>query len=58
VSNTAYVRALQTNTTTGACTARFTSPQVVPLAYKCINPTSCVVGQTLTLNGHQCVAKF
>jgi MSHA biogenesis protein MshQ len=48
--NNVYLRALQTNTTTGACTARFTSPQVVPLAYQCRNPTTCVVGQSLTLN--------
>src|SRR5690606_9807890 len=29
--------------------ARFTSPQTVQLAYKCINPSSCIAGQTLTL---------
>lgn len=46
-----YVRALQTNTTTGACTARFTAPQNVPLAYQCRNPATCMSGQTLTLNG-------
>jgi len=50
-AGTAYVRALQTNTTTGACMARFTSPQTVKMAYKCVNPTTCIGGQTLTLNG-------
>ncbi len=46
----AYLRSLQTNTTTGACVARFTSPQTIKMAYKCINPTTCVAGQTLKLN--------
>ncbi|MFO1388067.1 DUF6701 domain-containing protein [Cellvibrio sp.] len=50
-TGTAYVRALQTNTTTGACTARFTTPQTVKMAYKCVNPGTCISGQTLTLNG-------
>lgn len=50
-TGTAFVRALQTNTTTGACMARFTSPQTVKMAYKCVNPTTCINGQTLTLFG-------
>jgi MSHA biogenesis protein MshQ len=53
-TNTAYVRALQTNATTGACMARFTSPQTVKMAYKCVNPATCSLttpAQTLTLNG-------
>lgn len=51
VNNNVYLRAVKTNTATGACTARFTSPQVVPLAYQCRNPVSCIAGQTLSLNG-------
>jgi len=51
VNNNVYLRAVKTNSSTGACTARFTSPQVVPLAYQCRNPTTCVAGQTLSLNG-------
>jgi len=51
VDNSVYLRSLQTDKTTGACAARFTSPQIVPLAYQCRNPTTCVSGQTLTLNG-------
>ncbi|MES2824423.1 MAG: DUF6701 domain-containing protein [Pseudomonadota bacterium] len=46
-----YLRAIQSNTSTGACTARFTSAQDVLLAYQCRNPTTCIVGQTLSLNG-------
>jgi hypothetical protein len=52
-TNTAYVRALQTNATTGACMARFTSPQTVKMAYKCVNPSTCSLttpAQTLMLN--------
>jgi len=54
-TSTAYVRALQTNATTGACMARFTSPQVVKMAYKCVNPSTCSIttpAQTLKLNGN------
>jgi hypothetical protein len=50
-AGTAFVRALQTNTTTGACMARFTSPQAVKMAYKCVNPSTCISGETLSLNG-------
>jgi len=49
--NSVYLRAVKTNTTTGACVARFTSPQTVQLAYQCVNPTTCVAGQSLTLAG-------
>lgn len=49
----AYLRAVKTNTTTGACVARLTGTQSVKMAYQCINPTTCSTasGQTLTLNG-------
>lgn len=50
VDDPAYIRALQTNSTTGACTARFSSPQTVKMAFKCVNPTSCITGETLKLN--------
>lgn len=48
-SSSTYLRALQTNTATGACTARFTSPQAVKMAYKCVNPTTCISGQTFAI---------
>jgi hypothetical protein len=52
VSNAAYIRAVQTSAAANnACVARFTSPQSVPMAYQCVNPSSCVGGQTLSVNG-------
>ncbi|GGY67952.1 hypothetical protein GCM10011613_10210 [Cellvibrio zantedeschiae] len=52
VSNYAYIRAVQTSSATNnACVARFTSPQTVPMAYQCVNPSTCVAGQTLSMNG-------
>ncbi len=47
--NSVYLRAVKTNTTTGTCVARFASPQTVQLAYRCVNPTTCIAGQTLSL---------
>lgn len=44
-----YLRSVKSDDATGACVARFTSPQAVQLAYKCINPTSCIAGQKLML---------
>ena len=44
-----YLRAVKTNTNTGACVARFTSPQTIELAYQCRNPIDCIAGQTLML---------
>lgn len=45
-----YLRALTTDQTTGACVARFTSPQAVQLAYQCRNPVACISGQTFSAN--------
>lgn len=45
-----YLRAVQTNTTTGACEARATGTQAVRLGYSCENPTSCIAGQQFTIN--------
>ncbi|RYF35050.1 MAG: hypothetical protein EOO38_29135 [Cytophagaceae bacterium] len=50
-SNYAYIRAVQTNSTNGACVARFTSTQSIPMAYQCINPTTCSSSQTFTVKG-------
>lgn len=49
--NNVYLRALQSDKTTGACVARFSAPQTVQLAYKCVNPSNCIAGEVLTLNG-------
>lgn len=48
--STTILRAVRTNTTTGACEARITGTRTVQLAYECRNPQNCVSGQTLTLN--------
>lgn len=48
---TTTLRAVQTNTTTGACEARLSGPQTVELAIQCSNPTQCQAGQSYTVNG-------
>lgn len=50
-SYTAKVRAIQTNTTTGACQARVSGSRSVNLGFRCVNPSSCISGQALTANG-------
>lgn len=45
------LRAVQTNTTTGACEARLSGPQTVELAVQCTNPTQCQAGQSYAVNG-------
>lgn len=45
------IRAVETNTLTGACEARLSGPQTVELGYECRNPTSCVAGQEFLVNG-------
>lgn len=47
--NNLVVRAVETNTDTGACEARVQGGQTINLGYECRNPTSCVAGQTLSL---------
>ncbi|WP_417683160.1 DUF6701 domain-containing protein [Pseudidiomarina aquimaris] len=46
------LRAVQTNTTTGACEARLSGTQAVELAVECSNPTQCQAGQSYTVNGN------
>ena len=41
-SNDLILRAVETDTETGACIARVTGSQSVSMAYECVNPTSCV----------------
>lgn len=50
-SYTAKLRAVQTNTTTGACQARVSGSRTVNLGFRCVNPSSCISGQALTVNG-------
>ncbi|CAB0150564.1 hypothetical protein PSI9734_01003 [Pseudidiomarina piscicola] len=48
---TTTLRAIQTNTTTGACEARVSGNQNVEFAIECANPQNCQAGQTYTVNG-------
>ncbi len=45
------IRAVETNTTTGACEARVSGNQSVDLGFQCRNPQSCIAGQEFTVNG-------
>lgn len=46
----AVLRALQTNTLTGACEARVEGSQTVELGYECRNPGTCIAGQRYEFN--------
>lgn len=48
VNYTVKLRAIETNTTTGACQARVQGTQTVGVAFRCLNPTTCVSGQTVS----------
>jgi len=50
-SATYYLRAVQSNTSTGACAAALTSPTTVDFAYQCNNPTTCSAGNLMDING-------
>lgn len=45
------LRAIKTNTDTGACQTRVVGTRSVLLGYECTNPTSCSTGQTFSVNG-------
>lgn len=48
----ALVRAVETNTETGACEARLTGPQPLELAASCRNPLTCQAAQSFIVNGN------
>lgn len=48
VNYTVKLRAIETNTTTGACQARVQGTQSVGVAFRCLNPSTCVSGQTVS----------
>nr|WP_324259615.1 DUF6701 domain-containing protein [Cellvibrio fontiphilus] len=50
-ATTPVLRAVRTNSDTGACEARVTGTRTVIIGYECVNPTTCVAGQTFTLQG-------
>lgn len=45
------LRAVETNTTTGACEARVQGEQAVDVGVECTNPLTCQSGQTFSMNG-------
>lgn len=45
------LRAVETNTTTGACEARVEGPQTVNIGVECLNPADCIAGQAYTIDG-------
>ncbi|MDZ7868027.1 MAG: DUF6701 domain-containing protein [Rheinheimera sp.] len=48
VNYTVKLRAIQTNTTTGACQARVQGTRTVGVAFRCLNPATCVTGQRVS----------
>lgn len=46
-----FLRAVQTNTTTGACEARVQGTHALAMKFSCQNPASCISDQTLFLGG-------
>lgn len=50
-SGTYYLRAVQTNTSTGACTSALSGANTVNWAYQCNNPTTCSSGNLMSVNG-------
>lgn len=50
-SNTYYLRAVKTSTTTKACEAALTSPATVDFAYECNNPATCSSSNLMSVNG-------
>ena len=51
-NGTPIIRAVQTNTDTGACEARVAGTRTVQMGYECVNPSTCSAGQTFTVNGN------
>jgi len=50
-AQTLTLRAVQTNSDTGACEAAIQGSQTVSFGFECQNPASCVSGANLTLSG-------
>lgn len=50
-SNSYYLRAVKTSSTTRACEAALAGPNTVNLAYECNNPSACYGADLMTING-------
>ncbi len=44
------LQVVQTNTQTGACVARVTPTSTVQFGYQCVDPVSCIAGQTFKID--------
>ena len=55
-SGSYFLRAVQSSTTSGACTAALTGSTTVNWAYQCNNPTTCSAGNLLTVTGNSATA--
>ncbi len=55
-SGTYYLRAVETSTTTGACTSALTGSTAVNWAAQCNNPTTCSSGNLMTFTGNSATA--
>ncbi|MFC4653407.1 DUF6701 domain-containing protein [Rheinheimera marina] len=44
------LQVVRTDTNTGACVARVTPSSAVQFGYQCVNPTSCITGQSFTVD--------
>lgn len=54
--NTTLLRAVRTNSMTGACEARVTGTRTAQLGYECRNPIACVAGQVFNAAAGQAQA--
>lgn len=49
--NAPILKAIRTDTVTGACVAQAAGSRTVKMAYVCRNPATCIAGQAFTVNG-------
>lgn len=50
------LQVVRTDTNTGACVARVTPSSAVKVSYQCVNPTTCIAGQTFTVDNSAIVS--
>lgn len=55
-SSKVKLQVVRTDTNTGACVARVTPSSAVKVGYQCVNPTTCVAGQTFTVDNSAIVS--
>ena len=55
-SSSYFLRAVQSSSTSGACTAALTGSTTVNWAYQCNNPTTCSTGTLLSITGNSATA--